>query len=132
MNASRAAGRYARVGVESRVIAADSHQLIMLLLDGAVSAIRTAGLHLQQNNISAKGEYVSKALDIVNRGLLASLDQERGGQVAEHLAALYNYIARLLLAGNFHNDGAKLDEAVRLLENIGSAWRGIAHSTMEG
>ncbi|ARB46723.1 flagellar export chaperone FliS [Alloalcanivorax xenomutans] len=122
---ARGAGAYARVGVESGVMSASPHQLITLLFDGVQSAIRTARLHLQDGRAAEKGAAISKALDIVNNGLKAALDQERGGELAERLAALYDYVARLLLAANLHNDDERLRQAAELLENIGSAWREI-------
>lgn len=122
---ARGAGAYARVGVESGVLAATPHQLITLLFDGAQSAIRTARLHLNNGDVAAKGMAISKALDIVNNGLLAALDRERGGEIADRLAALYDYVARLLLKANLNNDAAGLDEAASLLGDIGSAWREI-------
>ncbi|WP_027947492.1 flagellar export chaperone FliS [Litchfieldella anticariensis] len=122
---SRGAGAYAKVGVESGVMSASPHQLIVMLFDGALTSIRAARLHLSEGNIPAKGKAISKALDIVNNGLLAALDAEQGGEVAERLASLYDYIARLLLTANLHNDEKSLDEAVHLLEDIGSAWREI-------
>ncbi|MFP1682528.1 flagellar export chaperone FliS [Alloalcanivorax sp. C16-1] len=121
----RGAGAYARVGVESGVLSASPHQLITLLFDGAASAIRTAGMHLQAGRAADKGQAISKALDIVNNGLLAALDREKGGEIAERLASLYDYIARLLLQANLRNDQASLDEAGRLLADIASAWREI-------
>lgn len=121
----RGAGAYARVGVESGVLSASPHQLITLLFDGAASAIRTAGMHLQAGRTAEKGQAISKALDIVNNGLLAALDREQGGEIAERLASLYDYIARLLLQANLRNDQASLDEAGRLLADIASAWREI-------
>lgn len=128
----RGAGAYARVGVESGVLAASPHQLITMLFDGAASAIRTAGLHMDNQLPARKGEAISKALDIVNNGLLAALDREKGGEVAERLASLYDYIARLLLNANLHNDRASLDEAGRLLEDIASAWRQIEPAKGQG
>jgi flagellar protein FliS len=122
---TRGAGAYARVGVESGVLSASPHQLITLLFEGAGSAIRTARLHLDNGQMAEKGMAISKALDIVNNGLLAALDRERGGDIAERLGALYDYVARLLLKANLNNDPACLDEATRLLAEIGSAWRQI-------
>ncbi|MGM0857988.1 MAG: flagellar export chaperone FliS [Pseudomonadota bacterium] len=121
----RGANAYARVGVESGVMSADPHQLIVMLFDGAQAAIRAARIHMQAGNTAEKGRSISKALDIVNNGLAAALDRERGGEIAEQLASLYNYIARLLLNANLRNDEASLDEAERLLEDIASAWREI-------
>lgn len=119
----RGARSYARVGVESSVISASPRQLISMLFDGAQSAIRTARLQMQHNNPAAKGEAISKALDIVNNGLLAALDREKGGDLAGNLAALYDYIATKLLQANLRDDEESLNEAARLLEDLGSAWR---------
>lgn len=119
------AGAYARVGVESRVASANPHQLISLLFEGAGTAIRTARLHLEKGNLGEKGRSISRALDIVNQGLLAALDREKGGEIADNLALVYDYIARSLLQANLHNDLAKLDEAGRLLDELGSAWRAM-------
>lgn len=121
----RGAGAYARVGVESSVMSATPHQLIVLLFDGAQASIRAARIHMQAGHVAEKGKAISKALDIVNNGLMASLDAERGGEIAGRLASLYDYIARLLLAANLHNDQQSLDQAETLLDDVASAWRDI-------
>ncbi|WP_442488223.1 flagellar export chaperone FliS [Halomonas litopenaei] len=125
----RGAGAYARMGVESGVMSASPHQLIVMLFDGAQASIRAARLHLEDGNIPAKGAAISKALDIVNSGLRAVLDGEQGGEVAVQLDSLYDYIARRLLDANLRNDASGLDEAERLIEDIASAWREIGTTT---
>lgn len=119
------AAAYARVGVESDVMTASPHRLICLLFDGAAAAIRAAGMHMKSGHVEAKGKSISRALDIVNNGLLAALDMERGGELSQRLASLYDYVVRKLLYANLHNDPEALDEAGRILGDIGSAWRDI-------
>lgn len=121
----RGAGAYARVGVESGVMSASPHQLIVMLFDGALASMRAARIHMQSGNVAEKGKAISKALDIVNNGLMAALDEEKGGEVATRLASLYDYISRLLLAANLHSDEKSLDQAEALLEDVASAWREI-------
>ncbi|HDZ47905.1 hypothetical protein LCGC14_0150660 [marine sediment metagenome] len=121
----RGANAYARVGVESGVMSADPHQLIVMLFDGAQAAIRAARIHMQAGNTPEKGKSISKALDIINNGLAAALDHEKGGEIADRLASLYDYIVRLLLAANLRNDEESLNQAERLLEDVASAWRDI-------
>ena len=125
MTVMRGASAYARVGVESGVMSASPHQLIVMLFDGVQAAIRTARLHMQAGNVAEKGKAISKALDIVNMGLSAVLDHERGDELAGRLEQLYAYVSRLLLRANLHDDERSLDEAAALLEEIGSAWREI-------
>lgn len=69
---------YARVGVESAVMSASPHQLIVLLFDGAMSALVRARLFMQQGETVAKGEALSKAINIIDNGLKAGLDREQG------------------------------------------------------
>ena len=106
-------------------MSASPHQLIVMLFDGAQSSIRAARIHMQAGNVAEKGKAISKALDIVNNGLLAALDTDKGGEIAERLGALYDYVVRLLLAANLHNDQESLDQAENLLNDIASAWREI-------
>lgn len=127
----RGARAYAKVGVESGVLSASPHQLIVLLFDGLLAAIRAARLHMENGNVAEKGKSISKALDILNQGLLAALDREKGGEVAGNLASLYEYCASLLLKANLHNDPRALDEAARLLGEIGAAWREIGQAGRE-
>lgn len=129
---SRGASAYARVGVESGVMSASPHQLIVMLFDGAIASIRAARIHMQAGNVAEKGKAISKALDIVNNGLAAALDAERGGEVAERLASLYDYIVRLLLAANRHNDEQSLTQAETLLDDVASAWREIGGQASGG
>lgn len=126
MSTMRGANAYARMGVETGVMSANPHQLIVMLFDGAQASLRAARLHLQQGNMAEKGKALSKAIDIVNNGLAASLNHDKGGEIAGRLASLYDYVVRLLLQANLHNDEQRIDEAARLLEDIGTAWREIA------
>lgn len=125
MYGMRGAAAYGRVGVESHVLSASPHKLITMLFDGAQQSIRAARLHMENDNVAAKAEAISKALDIVNQGLLAALDKEQGGELAERLESLYLYVGDLLVKANLRNDATLLDEAAHLLEQIGSAWKEI-------
>lgn len=127
--ASSGANSYAQVGLQSGVMSASPHQLITMLFDGAKTAIAMARHHMAQKEIAAKGKAISKAINIIDNGLKASLDAEAGGpagaELVANLSALYDYITQRLMQANLRNDPALLDEAERLLDNIGSAWREI-------
>lgn len=116
---------YAQVGLESSVMSASPHQLIVLLFDGARSALVRARILLQQNDIVGKGSALSKAIDIITNGLKAGLDVEKGGELAENLAALYDYMVQRLMIANLHNDAKAIEEVETLLNSISDAWRQI-------
>lgn len=126
--ARQGAAAYAQVGIDSGVLAANPHQLIVLLFDGALLSIDTASSHMRNGDMEGKGHSISRAIEIVSSGLAASLDTGRGGEIAHNLAALYNYIGRQLVAANLNNDPAPLDEARRLLQQLKDAWSEISHA----
>lgn len=123
---------YAQVSVESSVRSADPHGLILLLFEGAASAMSLALLHMEQNRIAERGSNISKAIDIIANGLKSSLNTEEGGELAERLSALYEYIVQRLLWANMRSDPAALKECMALLEEIHSAWAEIAPNKKSG
>ena len=120
------AAAYRQIGVETSVNESDPHTLVVLLFEGAEAAINLAKGKILENDTAAKGNALSQAIQIVNDGLRASLDTKAGGELAERLAALYDYIAARLLWANLKNDVAALDECLNLLGEIHSAWSAIA------
>jgi flagellar protein FliS len=121
-----AAQSYAKVGVETGVAAADPHRLILMLFDGALLAVAKAGSAMEQKKIAEKGQVISHAIDIIANGLKASLNFSAGDELANRLAALYDYMCNRLLHANLKNDPAALDEVGRLLAELRSAWAEIA------
>ncbi|WP_227660273.1 flagellar export chaperone FliS, partial [Hafnia paralvei] len=72
-----------------------------------------------------KGQSITKAINIIDNGLKAGLNLEKGGELAENLAALYDYMVKRLLHANLHNDEATIQHVTDLLDNIADAWRQI-------
>lgn len=127
--AGTGASAYAAIGLQSAAMSASPHQLITMLFEGARTAITMARHHMANGEIAAKGNAISKAINIIDNGLKASIDAEAGGAagaaLAANVSALYDYIKQRLMYANLRNDSALLDEADRLLDNISSAWREI-------
>ena len=113
---------YGDVGVGAAVSTASPHQLIVLLFEGASQAIVVARAGIEAGDIPKKGAAITKAIDIILNGLRASLNLEEGGDLAQNLYALYDYMARRLLHANLHNDKSALDEVLKLLNEIHGAW----------
>lgn len=130
----KSVGSYASIGLETEVLSATPEQLITLLMNGALAAIGKAKLHMQANNIQGRGESISKAIDIVDSGLKASVNREAGGELAVNLVTTYELIVRHLLLANLNASIESLTLAERLLTDISQAWKeatrtGIATDT---
>ena len=117
---------YARISTETSIESASPHKLILMLYDGALVSLRTASVAMQNKDIPTKGLSISKAIDIILNGLRVSLDLNAGGELAERLDALYEYMANRLLHANLHNNQAALDEVIGLLGTLREAWAAIA------
>jgi flagellar protein FliS len=113
---------YSRVSIETAVQEASPHKLIVLLFEGAREAIIIARSGMECGDIPQKGMAITKAIDIILNGLRACINLEEGGDLAQNLYALYDYMARRLLHANMNNDKAALDEVLKLLAEIHSAW----------
>ena len=130
MNAenTQAMQAYKSVDVDTRVLAASPHQLIMMLFDGALTALAQAKAYMQSRNIPGQGAAISKAITIIDDGLKVSLDEKSGGKLAKDLKDLYDYLSLRLLSANLKSDPAILDEVSGLLQELSGAWREIGKS----
>lgn len=125
MYTAAAINAYNTVGMESNVIAADPHKLILMLFEGALLAIQNARVKTLQNDFASKGKSISHAIRIIGEGLNASLDKNVGGKLAQDLSMLYDYMIRRLVDANAKNDVGALDEVSRLLTELKEAWEAI-------
>ncbi len=99
-------------------------RLIVLLYEGAIKFLRQAIAELEKENFAKKGEYITKAIDIVNE-LNACLDVDGGGEVAQNLRGLYHFMARQLQEANLNRDPQRIEEVISLLEELNVSWKAI-------
>jgi flagellar protein FliS len=116
---------YAKVSVDAAIETADPHRLVLMLFDGAITAVVTGKNNMANNEIELKGINISKAINIITNGLKVSLDLESGGELAIRLNALYQYMAERLVWANLKNETATLDEVLGLLRELRGAWAEI-------
>ena len=124
-NMKNAANAYANVGLETGVVAASPHQLIIMLYEGAELAVQMAIKSMNEGDIAKKATAVSKASMIILEGLRAALDPKQGGNIALHLDELYLYMNKRLMLAHINNKTAPLEEVLGLLRELHGAWAQI-------
>lgn len=124
----KALNEYKRVDVATGIEGASPHRLILMLMDGALSRMNQARIHVLQKNIAERGQLVSSTISIIG-GLRDSLDHDAGGEIAANLENLYEYMTRCLMDVNVNNNIEKLDEVISLLTEVRSAWVEIEPQT---
>ncbi|MEH6470249.1 MAG: flagellar export chaperone FliS [Halopseudomonas sp.] len=117
----KALNQYKAVGVDAAVHEASPHQLIIMLFDGALTAIVRAKGLIGQKDMAGKGEQINKASRILVH-LKGSLDLEKGGEVAANLDPLYDYMIQRLAIANSELDVVALDEVSKLLGEVKAGW----------
>jgi flagellar protein FliS len=121
---AQAINAYKKVDVMGGVDAADPHQLVTMLMDGALTRLYEARTALEEKAFARKGEALGQTTTIIG-ALQGSLDMERGGAVADNLNELYDYLSRRVFHANVHNDVDAVDEAVRLIRDLRDGWAAI-------
>ncbi|MFN4003847.1 MAG: flagellar export chaperone FliS [Hylemonella sp.] len=121
----RPADAYRRIGVETSMHTIDQHQIVSLLYDGLLQSLAAARGALARGDVPAKCNAIARAVRILEEGLSTGLDRVEGGELAENLAALYDYCTRRLILANAHNDDALLQEVQRLIEPVAQSWKAI-------
>lgn len=115
---------YAQVNKYSGVTDASPHRLVQMLLDGALEKLAGVKYFLKRRELAKKGELIGQVIAIIG-GLRSSLNIEAGGELAENLDRLYDYMERQLLQANLKNDESILDEVSSLLREIKAGWDAI-------
>ncbi len=116
---------YANVDMETGVIAASPHKLVVMLFESAMLHVTIATQSMKAGQTAKRGKAISRAIAFIETGLRASLNKKVGGELALNLDALYEYMSRRLLEANTKNKVEPLEEVYRLLGELKGAWESI-------
>jgi flagellar protein FliS len=116
------ASAYAKVGMETGVMSASPHKLVVMLFEGAMLHVTVALQSMKAGQTAKKGKAITRAIAFIETGLRASLNKNVGGELALNLDALYEYMSRRLLDANIKNQPEILEEVYRLLSELKDAW----------
>ena len=110
-------GAYKKTSVHT----ASKEQILLMLYQAAIKNCKKAMEAIDEKDIPKKGEFIGKLQDIVIE-LNNSLDLEVGGEVAEELSALYDYMLFASTQANMKIDKEPLQGVLNVLNTLYEGW----------
>lgn len=115
----------ARTYATTQIQTASPVQVIVLLYDGTIQAMKLAQEGMRKNNRDDKARFLGRALRVVSE-LSASLNMEQGEKVAKELSRIYEFVIYELTQANLLDQPERLDVPIRCLSLIREAWQDLA------
>jgi len=119
---ARGRDRYRAVDNVGAVTDRSPIELILLVYDRIADKLSAAEAAITNQSDDMLGQAIGEASDLISMGLVASLDYERGGAIAENLGAIYDYGLRRLLQARLRKDAHMVREIANLLAGLREAW----------
>jgi flagellar protein FliS len=106
---------------QNQVMTASQEQILLMLYDGAIRFTRQAIAACEAGDLANKLGRISKVFAIITE-FSNSLNREIGGEIAENLDGLYNYMMRELNSARKDTTGAPLRNVEKLLMDLRQTW----------
>jgi flagellar protein FliS len=107
------------------ILTASPGRLVVLLYDGAGRFFRQASAAMRAGDISRTNTALQRGEAIVAQ-LLATLDYDKGGEVATSLRDLYLFFQSHLREARLEKDADKVDTVVEMMGELRDSWAQIA------
>ncbi len=106
---------------ETSIQSASREKILLMLYEGAIKFTKLSIQGIEKNDIKSKCEHIGRAYDIVLE-LNNTLDHKVGGELAQRLEQLYQYMIEQYIKANTHNDVEALKTNLKLLETLHEGW----------
>lgn len=111
----------------TQISTATKEQLLLITYDIGIKACRMAEAALtgeeSEKDLSVANREIIRAQEVI-RELMVTLNTERGGEMAQGLMRLYDYMYQLLVDANVKKEPENLRTVRTMLEELKTAWEG--------
>lgn len=99
--------------------------LVAMLIEKAIASLKEAIRAIEAADVQARWKANNRAGEIINH-LWLTLDTDNGGEIAENLDRLYQFMMNHLMGVDMRNDPKPAQEVIALLEPLADSWRELA------
>lgn len=105
----------------NQVLTASPKKLVTLLLEGSVKNLKLAKIYIEKKDYEQSNKALIKHQDIILE-LQRTLDFEAGGEVAQNLELMYDYLIEQAIRANVHKDVTIIDHSIEIVQGILESW----------
>ena len=109
---------------ENEISTMSQGKLIIMLYEGAIKFLTIAIENMTPRKYEIVNRNILKTQDIISE-LMTSLNMDDGGKIANDLLSIYIYIKKRLIEANIEKNTKILQEVIKLLAELKSAWEEI-------
>jgi len=109
---------------QNAVLTATPGRLVVMLYDGAGRFLRRGAMAMRDRDLEGANGALQRPEAIVDH-LLATLDYDRGGEIATSLRDLYLFCRRELNDARIAREADRIDTVAELLGELREAWAEI-------
>ena len=111
---------YAATQRETSVSSARPVELVAMVYQRLLDHLHTGKIQMADGADSA--ESLTKAIDLITTGLESCLDKEKGGEIAQNLAFIYDWAGKEIIRARLRRDPEMIQGVINAFVPLAEAW----------
>jgi len=111
---------YADTQRETSVSSAKPVELVAMVYQRLLDHLQTGMIQMAEGADSS--EALTKAIDLITTGLESCLDKEKGGEIAQNLAFIYDWAGKEIIRARLRRDPEMIQGVINAFIPLAEAW----------
>ena len=111
---------YAATQRETSVSSAKPVELVAMVYQRLLDHLQTGKVQMSEGVDSS--ESFTKAIDLITTGLESCLDKEKGGEIAQNLAFIYDWAGKEIIRARVRRDPEMIQGVINAFVPLAEAW----------
>ena len=116
--------------LKTQIETASQPKLLLMIFDAAVKKLHMSKKAIEQKEIEKAHIELTKLQRIFTE-LMVALDVKKGGELAENLLRVYDFVYHHLVKANIKQDSSLIDEVIPIVEDLQDGWHKAVEKFIE-